>query len=78
MELKRRHLMLAGLVAVAVHGAIAVAVFWTPQQRGAVGAGLGGLEISMGATGGAPGLAQPVAPGEASKAESYVTEKLTP
>ncbi|MEM9765337.1 MAG: hypothetical protein AAF968_23035, partial [Pseudomonadota bacterium] len=78
MELKRQHLLPAALVAVALHGAIAVAVFWTPQRSGAVGAGLGGLEVSLGTAGGAPGLAQPVAPVEASEAESDVPEELKP
>ncbi|MEO0993448.1 MAG: TonB family protein [Pseudomonadota bacterium] len=62
MDLGRRHIASAGVLAVALHGAIAVAVFWTPEQSGAVGAGIGGLDISMGAAGGAPGLAAPVRP----------------
>lgn len=67
MELKRRHVALASVAACVLHGMIAAAVFWTPLRSGAVGAGVGGLEVSLGAAGGAPGLASPVAPGEASE-----------
>lgn len=64
MELRRRHILSAAGAAALLHGAIAVGLFWEPVRSGAIGAGSGGLEISLGALGGAPGLAAPVAPGE--------------
>ncbi|MEM6489590.1 MAG: energy transducer TonB, partial [Pseudomonadota bacterium] len=64
MELTRRHLVPAVAVAAILHGVVAVAVFWTPLRSGAIASGVGGLEVSLGAAGGAPGAANPVAPGE--------------
>ncbi|MEM6355025.1 MAG: TonB family protein [Pseudomonadota bacterium] len=78
MELRRTHLLPATVVAVLLHGAVAVAVFWTPNRSGAVGAGSGGLEVSLGAAGGAPGAASPVDPGEVSEVETDTAEELPP
>ncbi|MEM9011166.1 MAG: TonB family protein [Pseudomonadota bacterium] len=62
MELGRRHIFGATIFAIVVHLAVAAAVFWTPLTSGATGAGVGGLDISLGAAGGAPGLTEPLVP----------------
>ncbi|MEM1344165.1 MAG: TonB family protein [Pseudomonadota bacterium] len=70
MELERRHLLPAAGVAAVVHVAVAVAVLWAPPKTGAAGAGVGGIEVSMGAAGGAPGVVSPVAPDAVAEAVS--------
>lgn len=73
MDVGLRHIASAGVFALGLHGAVAVAVFWSPPEGGAAGAGEGGLEIALGSAGGAPGtlaptlpeLVRPVAPAQA-------------
>jgi len=55
MDVGLRHIASAGVFALGLHGAVAVAVFWSPPEAGAAGAGEGGLEIALGSAGGAPG-----------------------
>ena len=43
------------VIALAVHAAIAVSVFWVSPPSGAQAQGLGGVEVSLGPAGGAPG-----------------------
>lgn len=77
-EIGQRHIVSAGIVAVLLHSAIAVAVFWAPPRSGAIGAGTGGLDISLGAAGGVPGLTAPVTP-EATEAVTTDAETaMTP
>ncbi|MEM9148672.1 MAG: TonB family protein [Pseudomonadota bacterium] len=72
-EIGLRHIVSVGIVAVLLHGAVAMAVFWAPPQSGAIGAGRGGLDIALGAAGGAPGLAAPVTP-EATETQTTETK----
>lgn len=61
MRVTRHQLLVAVPIAVAVHAAAAAAVFWIPPPAGARAVGLGGIEVSLGPTGGAPGdVATPV------------------
>lgn len=72
MELERRHILPAVACAAVLHGAVAIAVFWQPITAGAIGAGVDGLEVSLGAAGGAFRAASPIAPDEVAPDE--VTE----
>ncbi|MEL7348791.1 MAG: TonB family protein [Pseudomonadota bacterium] len=78
MELRNRQLLPAFLVAVTLHVAVLMAVFWTPLRSGAIGAGVGGLEIALGAAGGSPGLAAPVAPDVTELETAEVAETVAP
>ena len=72
-ELSARHLFPALFLAGLLHAGLAVAAFWLPADPGAVHAGSGGLTVSLGSAGGAPGRAAPVEP-EAARAEAPPTE----
>lgn len=62
MHTSGRHWTLALGTAVLVHAGIAVALLWQPPESGARRAGVGGIEVSLGPAGGAPGgAAQPEA-----------------
>jgi len=50
-----RHWIVAIGLAVGLHGAVAAAYFWEAEEIGAVSAGIGGIEVSLGPAGGAPG-----------------------
>jgi protein TonB len=50
-----RHWSFAGITAISLHSALLFATAWHPTQPGARAPGTGGIEISLGATGGAPG-----------------------
>ena len=61
MRVSGRHWAMAFSAAVLVHIGVAAAILWQPPQSGAVGAGMGGIEVSLGPAGGAPGSeARPV------------------
>jgi len=63
MQVGGRHWAVALSGAVLVHAGIAAAILWQPPQSGAASAGMGGIEVSLGPAGGAPGgEAQPVKP----------------
>jgi protein TonB len=61
MTIKRRHWLVAALVALTAHGAL-VLTLWKPADSGAANLGVGGMEISFGAAGGAPGANEVTAP----------------
>ncbi|MEX2617235.1 MAG: TonB family protein [Alphaproteobacteria bacterium] len=57
-----RQLAAAAAIATALHAGFAISVLWAPPPDGAKAMGLGGVEVSLGPAGGAPGdTANPVA-----------------
>lgn len=50
-----RHLLVAGFLALMIHAAVAMVIAQPESKSGAQGAGVGGVEVSLGPTGGAPG-----------------------
>jgi protein TonB len=61
MTIKRRHWLVATMVALTAHGTL-VLTLWKPAESGAANLGVGGMEISFGAAGGAPGANEVTAP----------------
>ncbi len=59
-----KHWSLALLGALAAHAALAL-LFYQPANSGAVATGVGGIEVSLGPAGAAPGAAETSAPAEA-------------
>lgn len=59
MQIAGRHWLGALGAAALVHAGVAVALISTDDPSGAVSAGVGGVEISLGPAGGAPGAAAP-------------------
>lgn len=55
MHVPGRYWSIGVTTAVVVHIAIATAMFWQPSESGARSAGLGGVEVSLGPSGGSPG-----------------------
>ena len=55
MRIGRRHWAIALSGALLAHVGVAVAVLWQPPEPGTISAGVGGIEISLGPAGGAPG-----------------------
>lgn len=55
MRIGRRHWAIALSGALLAHVGVAVAVLWQPPDPGTISAGVGGIEISLGPAGGAPG-----------------------
>lgn len=55
ISIPRRFWLLGITAAMAVHAAIVVAVYWQSPESGARGAGRGGIQVSLGPAGGAPG-----------------------
>jgi protein TonB len=55
MEIAFRHWSVAIAAALVAHAGVAVTVLWKEPPSGAKAAGLGGIEISLGPMGGAPG-----------------------
>jgi protein TonB len=64
-----KHWCIALLGAILLHGAVAAALLWEPPKVGASGAGAGGIEISLGPAGGAPG-STPTAVADAEEVET--------
>lgn len=60
MRIRSRHLGLAMCVALAVHVAAAIAMVLEPEEKGAAATGSGGIAVSLGPSGGAPGSAAQV------------------
>lgn len=58
----RAGLACAALGAVAAHGMLLAVLFWQPPDSGAEAAGSGGLQVSLGPAGGAPGAVGAVLP----------------
>lgn len=55
MRIRSRHMGAAIAAALAIHVAAAIAMVLEPEEKGAAATGMGGLEISLGPSGGAPG-----------------------
>jgi len=55
MDIRGRHWVVALSGALLVHAGVAALIFWQPPRSGAASAGMGGIEVSLGPTGGAPG-----------------------
>lgn len=73
MQIRAHHWGWAVGGAVFLHGAVAAALLWTPAPAGARLPGIGGIEVSLGPAGGAPGAeAADVAPAQAVKAAEAV------
>ena len=60
MKIRARHMGIAIGAAVAIHVVAALAMVLEPEPKGAASTGVGGLQISLGPSGGAPGTAAPV------------------
>lgn len=79
MRIRSRHMGLAIGAALAIHVAAAIAMVLEPEERGAASTGVGGIQVSLGPAGGAPGStadvvsdieqAEPVDPAAAPTAE---------
>lgn len=78
MELKSRQILPAVVLAAVLHVAVLVAAFWTPIKSGAVGTGASGLEVSLGAAGGAPGVAAPIEPDATEIDDAETTNSAEP
>lgn len=80
MKFRTWHWALALTGAVALHSAVVVAALWKAPDPGAQAVGAAGIEIALGAAGGAPGGAQTVQPSEAQqqKPEEVKAEEVPP
>ena len=76
MTIGRRHWLAALAFALVAHGTL-VLTLWKPAESGAANLGVGGLEISFGAAGGAPGANEVSAP-ETEPVEPRETETAEP
>ncbi|MBO6519754.1 MAG: energy transducer TonB [Rhodospirillales bacterium] len=76
MNIKRRHWLAASLVAFAAHGAL-ILLLWEPSKSGAADLGKGGMEVSFGMAGGAPGAVD-VPPPVARAVEVLETQTFEP
>lgn len=56
MNIRGRHWLAALSIAVLVHGSL-ILLLWEPAESGAANLGVGGMEVSFGMAGGAPGAA---------------------
>jgi len=65
MEIRARHWGLALLGALLLHGAVLGWLALRAERPGALGAGIGGIQVSLGPTGGTPGEASETMPEEA-------------
>lgn len=77
MQIRARHWTWAVCAAVFLHAAAAFAILWTPASPGARQIGVGGIDVSLGPAGGAPGAmatSQPL-PAEAEQVEPPEAEK---
>jgi len=79
MRIARTQWVIAVAVAAGVHVAVAAVVFWQQRSPGARDAGVGGIEVSLGPAGSAPGgLGQPVAASEVDPVQAPETATETP
>ncbi|MBO6948071.1 MAG: energy transducer TonB [Rhodospirillales bacterium] len=76
MSIRRKHWLVAFLVAVLAHGSL-ILLLWEPKESGAANLGVGGMEISFGMAGGAPG-ATAVAPPEAKTVDAPEKDVVEP
>lgn len=65
MTFRTGHWGIAATLAIGLHSAVVIAAFWQEPDPGARAVGATGLEISLGAAGGAPGGSESVAPDDA-------------
>lgn len=79
MSIRRRHWLAAVFVAAVVHGSL-ILLLWEPTRSGAANPGVGGMDVSFGMAGGAPGATAVTPP--AAKAvdapEKAVVEPVAP
>lgn len=75
MQVRGRHWLLAFVAALAVHVAVAIAMLWQTPSPGAVSAGMGGIEVSLG-TSGSPSDAETAADVATPTAEAPATEEV--
>lgn len=76
MNITRRHWLAALVTALVAHGSL-VALLWEPAESGAANLGIGGMEVSFGMAGGAPGASAVSAP-ETETLEAPETETVEP
>lgn len=76
MNIRRRHWLVAIIVAVLAHASM-ILLLWEPKESGAANLGVGGMEISFGMAGGAPGAAA-VAPPEAKTVDAPEKDVIEP
>ncbi|RMD60626.1 MAG: hypothetical protein D6826_11795, partial [Alphaproteobacteria bacterium] len=76
MQIGVQHWAVAVLVAVLVHAGVATAVVWQVSGSGVESAGRGGIEVSLGSIGEAPGSVAPAA-SEVPEAEMVVPGEAT-
>jgi protein TonB len=76
MTIHRKHWITAFALSILAHGAL-VLVLWKPAESGAANLGVGGMEVSFGMAGGAPG-AEEVSPAEAQAVEPPETQTEQP
>ncbi len=74
MHVTARQLLIAVTLAVLVHAGVAAAMFWQPARPGAVATGAGGIEVSLGPSGGAPGSVATPAPPLAEAQDTEIPE----
>lgn len=76
MEIPRRYWGIGLAAAIGAHFLLGVAMFWQPAQSGARSTGMGGVEISLGPGGGAPGTVASET-GEVAETEAVPPEAVT-
>ncbi|MEX0693414.1 MAG: energy transducer TonB [Rhodospirillales bacterium] len=76
MTIRRKHWLAAFLFALLAHGSL-VLMLWKPAESGAANLGVGGMDISFGMAGGAPGAEEVSAP-ETKTVEPVETKTETP
>lgn len=78
MELKTKHLVAGGVLAALAHIAAALALLWSPERAGAVGVGVGGLDIALAPAGGVVGAPEVIEADEASELPAEATSEALP
>ena len=76
MSIRRRHWLAAVFVAAVVHGSL-ILLLWEPTRSGAANPGVGGMDVSFGMAGGAPG-ATAVAPSAAKAVDAPEKDVVEP
>ncbi len=76
MTIRRRHWLTAFIIALVLHGSL-ILLLWEPAESGAANLGVGGMEISFGMAGGAPGTTE-VPPPQKETVDAPETEPVEP
>lgn len=76
MTITRRHWLTALVAALVAHGSL-IGLLWEPAESGAANLGIGGMEVSFGMAGGAPGASEVSAP-ETETLDAPETETVEP